>query len=75
MLSPLGLSEQNKGPEIKAAIALLQEALSRADIPLRRRRCARGARPHHVMPPQFEDCIVRLQSAGYVAILTHSLLD
>jgi tyrosine-protein phosphatase YwqE len=23
------------------------------------------------MPPQFEDCIFRLQSAGYVAILTH----
>jgi hypothetical protein len=35
MLSLLGRSEQNKGPEIKAAIALLQEALSRADIPLR----------------------------------------
>src|SRR5262249_29601156 len=27
--------------------------------------------PHHVMPPQFDDCIFRLQSAGYVAILTH----
>src|SRR5262245_731610 len=27
--------------------------------------------PHHVMPPQFEECIFRLQSAGYVAILTH----
>jgi protein-tyrosine phosphatase len=27
--------------------------------------------PHHVMPPQFNDCIFRLQSAGYVAILTH----
>jgi len=27
--------------------------------------------PHHVMPPQFDDCIFRLQSGGYVAILTH----
>jgi protein-tyrosine phosphatase len=27
--------------------------------------------PHHVMPPQFEECIFRLQSAGYVAVLTH----
>jgi len=27
--------------------------------------------PHHVMPPQFEECIFRLKSAGYVAILTH----
>src|SRR5262245_16947281 len=27
--------------------------------------------PHHVMPPQFADCIFRLQAAGYVAILTH----
>ena len=27
--------------------------------------------PHHVMPPQLDDCIFRLQSAGYVAILTH----
>jgi protein-tyrosine phosphatase len=27
--------------------------------------------PHHVMPPQFADCIFGLQSAGYVAILTH----
>ncbi len=27
--------------------------------------------PHHVMPPQFDDCIFSLQSAGYVAILTH----
>ncbi len=27
--------------------------------------------PHHVMPPQFDDCIFGLQSAGYVAILTH----
>ena len=27
--------------------------------------------PHHVMPPQFDDCIFRLRSAGYVAILTH----
>ncbi len=27
--------------------------------------------PHHVMPPQFADCVFRLQSAGYVAVLTH----
>jgi protein-tyrosine phosphatase len=27
--------------------------------------------PHHVMPPEFNDCVFRLQSAGYVAILTH----
>src|SRR5262245_848686 len=87
----------NKGPEIKAAVTLLQEALSLADIPLRllsgadvhmvpdllsglkeaRILTLAGSRylllepPHHVMPPRFEDCIFRLQSAGYVAILTH----
>src|SRR5262245_1951010 len=27
--------------------------------------------PHHVMPPHFDHCIFALQSAGYVAILTH----
>jgi protein-tyrosine phosphatase len=27
--------------------------------------------PHHLMPPQFDHCIFGLQSAGYVAILTH----
>ena len=27
--------------------------------------------PHHVMPPQLSECIFKLQSAGYVAILTH----
>ena len=88
---------ENKGPEIKAAVTLLQEALSLADIPLRllsgadvhmvpdllsglndgRILTLAGSRylllepPHHVMPPQFDDCIFRLQSAGYVAVLTH----
>jgi protein-tyrosine phosphatase len=87
----------NAGPEIKAAVTLLQEALSLADIPLRllsgadvhivpdllsglndgRILTLAGSRylllepPHHVMPPQFDQCIFRLQSAGYVAILTH----
>jgi protein-tyrosine phosphatase len=87
----------NGGPQIKAAVTLLQEALSSADIPLRllsgadvhlvpdllaglkngRILTLAGSRylllepPHHVMPPQFDDCIFRLQSAGYVAILTH----
>ena len=82
---------------IKAAVTLLQEALSREDIPLRllsgadvhmapdllsglndgRILTLAGSRylllepPHHIMPPQFEDCVFRLQSAGYVAILTH----
>lgn len=27
--------------------------------------------PHHVLPPNFEDHIFKLQLAGYVAILTH----
>ena len=27
--------------------------------------------PHHIMPPRFDECIFALQSAGYVAILTH----
>jgi protein-tyrosine phosphatase len=88
---------ENEGPEIKAAVTLLQEALSLADIPLHllsgadvhmvpdllsglndgRILTLAGSRylllepPHHVMPPQFDDCIFRLQSAGYVAILTH----
>jgi protein-tyrosine phosphatase len=88
---------ENKGPEIKAAVTLLQEAFSLADIPLRllsgadvhivpdllsglndgRILTLAGSRylllepPHHVIPPQFDDCIFRLQSAGYVAILTH----
>jgi protein-tyrosine phosphatase len=87
----------NAGPQIKAAVTLLQEALSLADIPLRllsgadvhiapdllsglndgRILTLAGSRylllepPHHVMPPQIEDCIFRLHSAGYVAILTH----
>ena len=88
---------ENKGPEIKAAVTLLQQALSMAGIPLRllsgadvhmvpdllsglsdgRIITLAGSRylllepPHHVMPPQLDDCIFRLQSAGYVAILTH----
>jgi protein-tyrosine phosphatase len=88
---------ENAGPEIKAAVTLLQEALSSADIPLRlwsgadvhivpdllsglkegRILTLAGSRylllepPHHVMPPQFDDYIFKLQSAGYVAILTH----
>ena len=87
----------NAGPQIKAAVTSLQEALSSADIPLRllsgadvhlvpdllsglkdgRILTLAGSRylllepPHHVMPPQFADCIFRFQSAGYVAILTH----
>jgi protein-tyrosine phosphatase len=87
----------NAGPQIQAAVTLLQEALSSADIPLRllsgadvhlvpdlleglkdgRILTLAGSRylllepPHHVMPPQFNDCIFGLQSAGYVAILTH----
>src|ERR1700747_810508 len=87
----------NAGPQIQAAVALLQEALSTADIPLRllsgadvhmvpdllsglkdgRILTLAGSRyvllepPQHVMPPQFDDCLFRLQSAGYVAILTH----
>jgi protein-tyrosine phosphatase len=88
---------ENKGPEIKAAVTLLQQALSLADIPLRllsgadvhivpdlvaglndgriltlaESRYLLLEPPHHVMPRQFDDCIFRLQSAGYVAILTH----
>src|SRR5262245_34152073 len=27
--------------------------------------------PHRSMPPRFEECIFALQSAGYVAVLTH----
>src|SRR5262245_56084136 len=83
---------ENKGPEIKAAVTLLQQALSLADIPLRVLSGAdvhmvpdlvaglnerqiltlAGSRylllepPHHVMPRQFDDCIFRLRSAGYV---------
>jgi protein-tyrosine phosphatase len=88
---------ENEGPQIKAAVTLLQQALSMADIPLRvlsgadvhmvpdlvsglnngRIITLASSRylllepPHHVMPPQFEDCIFRLHSAGYVAVLTH----
>src|SRR5262245_31812305 len=88
---------ENKGPDIKAAVALLQQALTTEGIPLRLLRGAdvhlvpdlvaglrdgriitlAGSRylllepPHHVMPPQLDDCIFKLQSAGYVAILTH----
>jgi protein-tyrosine phosphatase len=87
----------NKGPEIKAAVTSLQQALTSAGIPLRllsgadvhmvpdllsglnegRILTLGGSRylllepPHQVMPPQLDDCIFRLQSAGYVAILTH----
>ena len=88
---------ENKGPDIKAAVASLQRAVSEAGIPLQllsgadvhivpdlvaglnegRIITVAGSRylllepPHHVMPPQFSDCIFRLQAAGYVAILTH----
>jgi len=88
---------ENKGPGIKAAVALLQKALATEGIPLQllsgadvhmvpdlvsglrdgRIITLAGSRymllepPHHVMPPQLDDCIFRLQSAGYVAILTH----
>jgi protein-tyrosine phosphatase len=88
---------ENKGPDIKAAVASLQQAVSEAGIPLQllsgadvhivpdlvaglnegRIITVAGSRylllepPHHVMPPQFSDCIFRLQAAGYVAILTH----
>jgi protein-tyrosine phosphatase len=88
---------ENKGPEIKAAVTLLQQALSSADIPLSllsgadvhmvpdlvsglndgRILTLAGSRylllepPHHVMPRQLDECIFKLQSAGYVAILTH----
>ena len=88
---------ENQGPNIKAAVTSLQEALAREDIPLRllsgadvhiapdllsglndgRILTLAGSRylllepPHHIMPPQFEECIFALQSAGYVAILTH----
>ena len=88
---------ENKGPDIKAAVALLQRALTTEGIPLQLLSGAdvhvvpdlvsglRDGRiitladsrylllepPHHVMPPQLDDCIFKLQSAGYVAILTH----
>jgi len=88
---------ENKGPDIKAAVISLQQALSRAGIPLRllsgadvhivpdlvsglkqgRILTLADSRylllepPHHVMPPQLDACIFRLQAAGYVAILTH----
>jgi protein-tyrosine phosphatase len=88
---------ENKGPEIKAAATVLQQALSMAGIPLRllsgadvhmvpdllsglsegRIITLAGSRylllepPHHVLPPQLDHCIFKLQSAGYVAILTH----
>ena len=88
---------ENKGPDIKAAVALLQQALAMEGIPLQllsgadvhvvpdllsglsdgRIITLAGSRylllepPHHVMPPQLDDCIFKLQSAGYVAILTH----
>jgi protein-tyrosine phosphatase len=88
---------EKKGPEIKAAVTSLQQALTKADIPLHllsgvdvhmvpdllprlndgRILTLADSRylllepPHHVMPPQFDDCIFRLQSAGFVAILTH----
>jgi protein-tyrosine phosphatase len=87
----------NAGPEIKAAVTLLQQELSMEGIPLRllsgadvhivpdlvsglnngRIITLASSRylllepPHHVMPPKFDDCIFRLQSTGYVAILTH----
>ncbi len=88
---------ENKGPQIKAAVSLLQRTLSIEGIPLGllsgadvhvvpdllarladgRIITLAGSRylllepPHHVMPPQLENCIFNLQSAGYVAILTH----
>jgi protein-tyrosine phosphatase len=88
---------ENKGPEIKASVTVLQQELlaagiqldllSGADvhmvpdllsrlgdgriITLADSRYLLLEPPHHVMPPQFDDCIFRLQSAGYVAILTH----
>jgi protein-tyrosine phosphatase len=88
---------ENKGPDIKAAVALLQQALAMEGIPLQllsgadvhvvpdllsglsdgRIITLAASRylllepPHHVMPPQLDECIFRLQSAGYVAILTH----
>jgi protein-tyrosine phosphatase len=88
---------ENKGPDIKSGVTLLQQEISEAGIRLRLLSGAdvhivpdlvcglhdgrilplAGSRylllepPHHVMPPQFDDCIFRLQSAGYVAILTH----
>ena len=88
---------ENKGPQIKAAVTLLQQALAMEGIPLHllsgadvhvvpdllsglregRIITLAGSRylllepPHHVMPPQLDDCIFRLQSAGYVVILTH----
>jgi protein-tyrosine phosphatase len=78
-------------------VALLQQALEQAAIPLGllsgadvhivpdllsglndgRILTLAGSRyvllepPHHTMPPQFEDCIFRLQSSGYEAVLTH----
>jgi protein-tyrosine phosphatase len=88
---------ENKGPEIKASVTVLQRALLTAGIQLDLlsgadvhmvpdllSRLADGRiitladsrylllePPHHVMPPQFDDCIFRLQSAGFVAVLTH----
>jgi protein-tyrosine phosphatase len=88
---------ENKGPDIKAAVALLQQALTTEEIPLQllsgadvhvvpdllsglgdgRIITLAGSRylllepPHHVMPPTLDDSIFKLQSAGYVAILTH----
>jgi protein-tyrosine phosphatase len=88
---------ENKGPDIKAAVAALQQALMTEGIRLQllsgadvhvvpdllsglgdgRIITLAGSRylllepPHHVMPPKLDDSIFRLQSAGYVAILTH----
>src|SRR5262249_43322736 len=88
---------ENKGPEIKAAVTLLQQAVSTWDFqlslwggadvhmvpdlvagltdgripPLVGSRYLLLEPPHHVMPRQLDECIFKLQSAGYVAILTH----